>query len=84
MNMKIEIRTIHKIPTSPLKAVANVILDDCFIIRNVRVIETDKSRFISMPSNKMPNGEHRSICHPIDAEFNKMLTAAVLEAYDNA
>ena len=81
MNLKVEIKAIFKNPTSPLKAIATVVLDDCFIIRNVKLIETEDATFISMPSYRGRDENWHSICHPITPEFREKLQTAVIEAY---
>ena len=32
-----------------LRAVCSVILDDCFLVKNVRVVEGEKGLFVSLP-----------------------------------
>ena len=84
MKITVEIKTINKLPTSPLKATAAVLLDECFVIRNVKVIETEKGMFISLPSFRGRDGKWRSVCHPITREFHDELQNAVIEAYQRA
>lgn len=83
MNLSVEVRTIFKNTNSPLKATANVIIDDCFVIRNVKLIDNDNGSgpFISMPSFKGRDGNWRSVCHPITAECREQIQNAVVEAY---
>ena len=66
-------------------AYANVILDDCFIIRGITLLETkEHGRFISMPSRRLRNEEksYRDICHPLNSNIRKELTDDIFEAYD--
>lgn len=53
----------------PVLAYANVILDNQFIIRGVTLLETEKGRFISMPSRRLRDGERhfRDVCHPLNS-----------------
>ena len=81
MNFTIEMRTVFKNTSSPLKATANILFDDCFVVRNVKLIENDNGMFISMPSYKARDGEWRSVCHPINAECREELQAAFIKAY---
>lgn len=67
-----------------LKAVASVTIDGCFVVHEIRVIESDKGLFVAMPSKKTPDGEFKDIAHPIDTETRNMLDKAVLDAYDKA
>src|SRR5512137_472208 len=36
-----------------LKAYATITLDNCFVVRNIKVIEGNKGLFVAMPSRKM-------------------------------
>ena len=67
----------------PVLAYANVILDNQFIIRGVTLLETEKGRFISMPSRRLRDGERhfRDVCHPLNSDIRTKLTEAVFEAY---
>lgn len=65
-------------------AYANVILDNQFIIRGVTLLETQKGRFISMPSRRLRNGERhfRDVCHPLNSDIRTELTEKIFSAYD--
>ena len=65
-------------------AVASVTLDNEFVVHDINVIDGDRGLFISMPSRRMPNGEHRDIAHPITAEARQKIQDAVLNAYEEA
>lgn len=68
----------------PVLAYANVILDNKFIIRGITLIETEKGRFISMPSRRLRNERKsfRDTCHPLNAKVRNELTNAIFTAYD--
>ena len=40
-----------------LKAVASVIIDDCFAVHDIKIIAGDQGEFIAMPSRKTPAGD---------------------------
>ena len=67
-----------------LKAVASVTIDNCFVVHEVRVIESEKGLFVAMPSKKTPDGEFKDVAHPIDTETRNALDKAVLDAYNKA
>ena len=77
---------IHRIlPGSrKLKAIAEVMLDGMFVIRNVRVVEGEKGLFAAMPSYIDRNGEWRDCCHPVTPECSAAINSAVAEAYRDA
>ena len=69
---------------SKLKGVASITIDECFVIHDIKVIEGKDGLFISMPSKKTANGEHKNIAHPINTETRGAIKNAVLEAYNKA
>ena len=64
-----------------LRAVASVIIDDCFAIHDIKIISGAEGEFIAMPSRKTPDGEFKDIVHPINTETREMLREKVLAAY---
>lgn len=68
----------------PVLAYANVILDNKFIVRGITLLETEKGRFISMPSRKLKDNErqYRDMCHPLNSDVRNELTQVVFDAYD--
>ena len=81
--MKITSVNVRKIEKegSRMKGIASVLLDDCFAIHDIRIIEGDNGLFIAMPSRKTATGGYRDIVHPINAEFRAELEGAVIKAY---
>ena len=51
MEFKAEIKKTFTGPDK-LRAVCSVVLDDCFLVKNVRVVEGEKGLFVSLPSRK--------------------------------
>ncbi len=70
----------------PLKASCSVTMDEQFTVHGVKVIQTEKGRFIAMPSEVYKgndgNEQFRDVCHPITSEARKAMEEAVLAAYD--
>jgi len=64
-----------------LKAFVTVTFDDCFVVRNLKVIQGQNGLFVAMPSRKMADGSHKDIAHPIKNEVRKMIEEKVLTAY---
>lgn len=82
--MKITTVNVRKVEKeeSRMKGIASVLIDDCFAIHDIRIIEGDNGLFIAMPSRKTATGGYRDIAHPINPETRKMFEEAVLEAYN--
>ncbi len=64
-----------------MKAVVSVTFDDCFVVRDIKIIEGQDKLFIAMPSRKMSDGGFRDIAHPINADTREMIESAVIEKY---
>ena len=65
-----------------LKAYVTVTFDDCFVVRHVRIVLTDKGLLVSMPPRKLPDGSHKDIAHPISQEFRRKMETKILAAYE--
>jgi stage V sporulation protein G len=75
-----EIR-VHLRDEDKLKAFVTVTFDQCFVVRNMKIIEGNKGLLLCMPSRKLPNGTYKDIAHPISMEFRKSLEDRILAAY---
>ena len=82
--MKVDVKISSIRPEGNLRAYASVNLNDCFAIRNVKVMDSTKGLFVAMPSYKAGNGEYKDICFPVTKEFREQLNSAVIEAYTQA
>ena len=84
--MKITSVTVKKIDkeNSRMKGIASVLLDDAFVVYDIRIIEGDKGLFIAMPSRQTSTGGYKDIAHPINTETRQMFEKAILEAYEKA
>lgn len=82
--MKVDVKIGFIRPEGSVRAIASVNLNDCFAIRNVKVLESSKGLFVSMPSYRAGNGEYKDICFPVTKEFREQLNSAVMDAYHQA
>ncbi|MGN1341874.1 MAG: septation regulator SpoVG [Bacilli bacterium] len=82
--MKITSVTVRKIDkeNSRMKGIASVLIDDCFAVHDIRIIDGDNGLFIAMPSKPTATGGHRDTAHPIDKETRKMFEDAIFEEYN--
>ena len=69
---------------SKLKAVASITIDDCFVVHDIKVIDSADGLFIAMPSKKMASGEFKDVVHPLNTETRESLRKIVLAEYDKA
>ena len=72
---------IHSINTSGnVLAYASVTLGGCFAVRGLRIVDSTKGPFVSMPGYKAKDG-YRDICFPCTKEFRQQFQDTVLCAY---
>ena len=64
-----------------LKAFASITLDDCFVIRGLKIIKGQTGTFVAMPSRKRKDGDYQDIAHPINNSTRKWMEDIVLEKY---
>ncbi|OPX28770.1 MAG: septation protein SpoVG [Candidatus Cloacimonas sp. 4484_143] len=67
--------------SNQLKAFVNIVIDDAFIIRNIKVIEGENGLFVAMPSRRVSTGEYRDIAHPINTETRNLVEKTIIEKY---
>lgn len=83
--MKITSVTVRKVenPNKPkMKGMATIVIDDCFKILGIRVIEKEGRLFAAMPSKKGADGVFHDACHPTNEETRKMFDEAVAAEYN--
>ena len=82
--MQYDVR-IHSIQfDGPCRATASLNINGCFAVRGVKVMESSKGLFVSMPSYKTGNGEYKDICFPCTKDARMEFEDAVLAAYQQA
>lgn len=80
--MKItEVKVYPAKETGRLKAYATIVFDDCFIVRDLKVIEGNKGFFVSMPSRRRKDGTFRDIVHPLNSDMRKAIEDMVIAEY---
>ncbi len=83
--MKItEVKVYPAQESGRLKAYATIVFENCFIVRDLKVIEGNKGLFVSMPSRRRKDGTFRDIVHPLNSEMRKMIEDSVILEYNKA
>ena len=80
-HMKITEIRISLRDDNKLKAFASITLDNCFVIRGLKIIEGAKGVFVAMPSRKRPDGTYQDVAHPINNETRDWMEGLIIEAY---
>ncbi len=72
---------IFPINEDKLKAFATIIFDNCFVVRDLKIIHGNSGLFVAMPSKKHRYGSFKDIAHPLNVETRDMIESKVLETY---
>jgi stage V sporulation protein G len=70
-------------PQGATLAFASVGINELVAIQGVRVVNSEKGLFVTMPQSKDKNDEYHDIAYPLNADLRKQISLAVLNAYDN-
>lgn len=72
---------VFPVEDDKLKAFVSIILDDCFVISDIKIIHGPKGLFVSMPSKKRKDGTFRDIAHPLNSDTRRMMEEQILTRY---
>ncbi len=64
-----------------LKAYASIVFDDCFVIRDLRVIRGTSGLFVAMPSRRRKDGSFRDSVHPLDITTRTKIEKSIIDLY---
>ena len=64
-----------------LKGYATMVFDNAFIVRDMKIIQSDEGYFVSMPSRRKKDGSFKDIVHPLNAETRTEIENKVIEEY---
>ena len=73
---------VFPVDEDKLKAFVSIVIDDCFVISDIKIISGQTGLFISMPSKKRKNGTFRDIAHPLNSETRRRIEERILARYE--
>ena len=73
---------VFPVAEEKLKAYVSIVLDDCFLVSDLKVIQGPNGLFISMPSKRKKNGEFKDIAHPLNRETRERMEKRILDEYE--
>jgi stage V sporulation protein G len=65
-----------------LKAYVTIIFDNCFVVRDLKIINGNTGLFVAMPSKKRKDGTFRDIAHPLNSEMRTQIEKKILQVYE--
>jgi len=63
------------------KGFAEVVIDNCFLIEYIRIIQGKEKMIIAMPSRQTAKGP-KDVAHPLTKECRAMFEEAILDEYN--
>jgi stage V sporulation protein G len=60
---------------------AEITIDECFIVREIRIVSTKDGHHVEMPKVR-EKGRYREVAYALDAPTRKMIEQAVLAEYE--
>jgi stage V sporulation protein G len=66
----------------PLRVLVNIVLYNCFAIKELRIIRGPKGHFVGMPKRRKKDGTLSEIVSTITAEARNMLEEKVFAEYE--
>ena len=73
---------VFPVSEEKLKAYVSIVLDDCFLVSDLKVIQGPNGLFISMPSKRKKNGEFKDVAHPLNNETRRVIETRILGEYE--
>ncbi len=82
--MRITDVTIYLVNEDKLKAFVTITLDDCFVVRDIKIIQGHHGLFVAMPSRKRKDGKFQDIAHPLTPAMRNSMEKVILDRYEIA
>jgi stage V sporulation protein G len=64
-----------------LKAYITIVLDNCFVVRDLKIISGTTGLFVAMPSKRRKDGAFKDIAHPLNQSTRALMEKTILDAY---
>lgn len=80
---EISVRVYPQQEKGKLLAFANITIGGCFAVSGVRIMDSEKGKFVAMPSSRGSDGQYHDICFPTTAEMRKLINEKVMSEYQN-
>ena len=67
----------------PVRAIASITFDDCFVVKGIRILHVHERFIVCMPSRPRKDGRHQDVAHPINAPTRDRFNRHILDAYED-
>lgn len=72
---------VFPVDEDKLRAYVTITLDDCFVVRDLKVIQGTSGLFVAMPAKKRKDGTYKDIAHPLNAETRERMERQILAEF---
>ena len=72
---------VFPVEEEKLKGYATITFDNCFVVRDLKIIAGTSGLFEAMPSKKRKDGKYRDTAHPLSTEMRDAIESKVLGTY---
>ncbi len=80
--MRITEVKVYPVNEERLKAYVTITIEDCFVVRDLKIIKGHEGLFVAMPSKKRKDGQFKDIAHPLNQETRAEIERAVFAAFE--
>jgi len=67
-----------------LRAFAGLVVDECFLVGDLRVLENEDGYYVTMPSKRKRDGSYKDIAYALNPDTKEQVEQKVLAAYEAA
>ena len=72
---------VYPVEEDKLRGYATITFDNCFVVRDLKIIAGTSGLFVAMPSKKRKDGKYRDTAHPLSTEMREQIESKVLGTY---
>jgi stage V sporulation protein G len=72
---------IHKLENSKTLALANITIDNDFVVSGLKVLNGQNGYWVAMPNRKKQDGEYQDIAFPVTKEARQAIQDKVLAKF---
>src|ERR1700722_17536927 len=80
--MKITEVKVFPVNEERLKAYVTITIENCFVVRDLKIIKGNEGLFVAMPSKKRKDGQFKDIAHPLNNETREKIENKIFESYE--
>lgn len=64
-----------------LKAYVSIVFDNCFVVKDLKIIQGPSGLFVAMPSKKLKDASFKDIAHPVNKEARVKIEELIFKEY---